>query len=116
MTKKILLAFMLASSLAACNKQTNNNSSPSSSSESSSSASVDASMEEQAKKAVLNGLKDPGSAQFKNVRQVRPGQFCGEVNAKNAMGGYVGFKQFFWTISAPNHADLQLSDTSQSCK
>ncbi|MBP5790611.1 MAG: hypothetical protein J6W29_10330 [Neisseriaceae bacterium] len=38
---------------------------------------------------VKSNLKDPSSAQFRN--QV---EFCGEVNAKNAFGGYTGFKKF----------------------
>lgn len=43
--------------------------------------------------AVRNRLYDPDSAKFRNVR--RAGSFyCGEVNAKNKMGGYVGFNAF----------------------
>lgn len=41
---------------------------------------------------------DPASAQFRNVRSVRNryGEvgICGEVNAKNSMGGYAGFRHF----------------------
>lgn len=56
---------------------------------------------EEAKRAVLGALKkDPGNAQFQDVAggEVN-GNFsvCGKVNAKNATGGYVGFKQFCWT-------------------
>ena len=47
--------------------------------------------------AIRNRMKDPASAQFRNVR-LRPygsGQVvCGEVNAKNSYGGYVGFVPF----------------------
>lgn len=43
--------------------------------------------------AVLAELTDPGSAEFRNVRKSTIG-YCGEVNAKNRMGGYVGFKAF----------------------
>jgi len=42
-------------------------------------------------------FKDPDSAKFKNVKVVHygDGRFaCGEVNAKNSMGGYVGYKPF----------------------
>jgi hypothetical protein len=39
-------------------------------------------------------LKDPGSAQFRNERIDPTGALCGEVNAKNAMGAYVGFKKY----------------------
>ncbi|WP_070401292.1 hypothetical protein [Hydrogenophaga sp. PML113] len=48
---------------------------------------------------VSDRLKDPGSAQFRNVRvqQYLQGPLkiiCGEINAKNSYGGYVGFRQF----------------------
>lgn len=48
---------------------------------------------------VRNGLTDPESAQFRNIRVFsdwtpRQTAICGEVNAKNRMGGYVGFKHF----------------------
>lgn len=52
---------------------------------------------EQAKKALAETLKDPSSAQFRNVRLTpyKDGNvICGEVNAKNSYGGYVGFKSF----------------------
>jgi len=44
---------------------------------------------------VTVGLKDPASAQFRNValNQARSA-LCGEVNAKDGVGGYVGFRPF----------------------
>jgi hypothetical protein len=42
-----------------------------------------------AQDVVKNELIDPASAQFKNQKG-----FCGEVNSKNKMGGYVGFSRF----------------------
>ena len=51
-----------------------------------------------AKQVVMAGLKDPDSAQFKNVAIVNSGKrraICGEVNAKNGYGGYMGFKSFY---------------------
>lgn len=45
--------------------------------------------EEKAMSYVKNRLKDPYSAQFRNQRG-----FCGEVNAKNAMGAYTGYKRY----------------------
>lgn len=43
-------------------------------------------------------LKDPGSASYRNeeVRERSDGAviYCGEVNAKNTFGGYVGFQRF----------------------
>lgn len=52
---------------------------------------------EAAKVNVANSLKDPGSAQFKNVHLVNyldGSVVCGEINAKNSYGGYVGFSPF----------------------
>ncbi len=40
-------------------------------------------------------LKDPESAQFKDVNgYARSRVACGEVNSKNSYGGYVGFRKF----------------------
>ncbi len=36
---------------------------------------------------------DPGSVQFRGLKTVK-GNVCGEYNAKNSFGGYVGFKFF----------------------
>lgn len=38
---------------------------------------------------VENNLKDPRSAEFRNQYGM-----CGEVNAKNGFGGFVGFRRF----------------------
>jgi hypothetical protein len=43
-------------------------------------------------------LKDPGSARYRNVK-VFPGQYaCGEVDARNSLGGYMGYSDFFVVI------------------
>ena len=40
-------------------------------------------------------LKDPDSAKFRDVRLFSHlGAICGSVNARNSMGGYVGFTKF----------------------
>ena len=45
---------------------------------------------------VLEAMKDPDSAKFRNVAATTTGAFvCGEVNAKNSMGGYAGFTRFY---------------------
>lgn len=57
---------------------------------------------ERAKRAVSDDLKDPGSAQFRNVRLVPYSDtkvICGEVNAKNSYGGYAGFAHFVAGVS-----------------
>lgn len=53
--------------------------------------------------ALLAGyLIDPGSVQLRKVRTstVSSDSICGEVNAKNRMGGYVGFRRFIASRSA----------------
>lgn len=49
-----------------------------------------------AREAVSAQLKDPFSAQFRNLRRHSPhtAGWCGEVNAKNSFGGYVGWRLF----------------------
>lgn len=49
----------------------------------------------QAKADVRKQLTDPDSAEFRNLRKLPGEAVCGEVNAKNAYGGYVGFKHFY---------------------
>ena len=47
----------------------------------------------EAKRAIERNLSDPSSAQYRNVKNYIS-SVCGEVNAKNKFGGYVGFQQF----------------------
>jgi hypothetical protein len=49
-----------------------------------------------AKQAVADSLIDPGSVQYRNVASYSEGVVCGEVNAKNRMGGYTGFRRFVY--------------------
>ncbi|MEB0092879.1 hypothetical protein QN391_07325 [Pseudomonas sp. CCI1.2] len=72
---------------------------------------------EQAKNAVKATLKDPESAQFRNLytksftgNPPRPNlaalvSVCGEVNAKNSYGGYTGFTRFYQV--APGDAPVK---------
>jgi hypothetical protein len=51
------------------------------------------------RKPVLAELNDPDSAVFRREEVVGPWALsktvlCGEVNAKNRMGGFVGYRQF----------------------
>jgi hypothetical protein len=48
------------------------------------------------RKVVLAYLNDPDSAQFRGAYQSKRDQvvWCGEVNAKNRMGGMVGFSRY----------------------
>lgn len=47
-----------------------------------------------AKKIIEETLSDPLSVQYRNITESEHGLICGEVNAKNRMGGYAGFKKF----------------------
>lgn len=50
---------------------------------------------EKVKRDILESMKDPDSAKFRRITISPDGSMvCGEVNAKNSMGGYVGFKKF----------------------
>ena len=46
-----------------------------------------------AEESVAYDLIDPSSAQFRNI-VLKRGTVCGQVNAKNQVGAYVGFKRF----------------------
>jgi hypothetical protein len=52
----------------------------------------------EAKKRTEAHLLDPNAAEYQNVRVVRDKEghwtVCGEINAKNALGGYTGFRKF----------------------
>lgn len=54
----------------------------------------------EAKSKVSMKMKDPDSAQFRDIVHVAPhgtlktDLVCGWVNAKNSFGGYVGFRRF----------------------
>lgn len=53
-----------------------------------------------AKGRVAHEMKDPGSVQFRDVTITTSGTslyVCGEYNAKNSYGAYVGFRKFFDT-------------------
>ena len=57
-----------------------------------------------AKQIITDNLKDPNSANFrdinvyhltnKNTNETKISAVCGEVNARNSYGGYAGFKKF----------------------
>lgn len=47
-------------------------------------------------------LSDPSGAQLQRLyRSTREGIVCGEINAKNRMGGYVGFVPFVAVVASP---------------
>jgi hypothetical protein len=68
--------------------------------------SADKQAEAKAKEAVTGRLRDAESARFESLyvstvtskEGSRVKAVCGEVNAKNGMGGYVGFRPFIYVI------------------
>ena len=60
----------------------------------------ESSLETEAKHAMADELRDPDSAQFRNVVDGKSinGQetVCGEVNGKNGFGAYVGYRKFIY--------------------
>lgn len=67
------------------------------------------------RKQVLDRLTDPSAAQFRNTfyGPVVDGEraWCGEVNAKNQQGGYVGFERF---IATQRSAFIDTRDSEQA--
>ena len=68
---------------------------------------------------LLELLNDPDSAKFRRFRYVRDevnsvSVFCGEINAKNQFGGYVGFKKFFFTTTGKRGIDGDSSSAATS--
>lgn len=56
--------------------------------------------------AIRSRLRDPESAEFRNLRFYSGGSVpvvCGEVNAKNAFGGYTGYERF---IASGDNTDI----------
>lgn len=66
-----------------------------------------------AKKAVEKNLKDPSSAQYRNLIS-KGGMVCGEVNSKNSMGGYAGFEEF--TYFPPPQDQLIMGASRAACQ
>lgn len=56
-----------------------------------------ADFQQAARRALLDRLRDPGSARFRNVRRLPAPNgrvFCGEINTRNGFGGMTGFHRF----------------------
>lgn len=79
-------------------------------------AAWDANITPPVESSVRQEMRDPGSAQFRNLRVLageREDQrlVCGEVNAKNGYGGYVGFKPFLVVVQrGANTGEVLLSE------
>ena len=64
----------------------------------------------EAREAVKASLNDPGSAQFEDLipHTDSDPHVCGMVNAKNAFGGYVGFRRFIYDAK-----DLKIENVTE---
>lgn len=68
-------------------------------------------LEERAVEMVKERLKDPFSAQFRAVQSLpEKNRVCGQVNARNAMGGYVGY-QWFTVMTVGSGDEVVLIDS-----
>ena len=73
---------------------------------------------------VKASLRDPDSAEFRNLaayNDARLGKvICGEVNAKNAYGGYVGYLAFIYKSNDAGSPTIEFDDdahlVAQSCR
>lgn len=71
---------------------------------------------ENAQKALIDNLNDPDSAKLRKLMYFNDVNnkmqiLCGEINAKNRMGGYVGYRKFF--IASNGRSDIGGNDHSQ---
>ncbi|MGF2346357.1 hypothetical protein ACOI3N_19070, partial [Acinetobacter baumannii] len=78
--KKILAAGLIGLGLVGCGKKEPT------------AQELNAFKEMKAQESVKALLKDPGSAEFRNMNGM-----CGEVNSKNSFGAYTGFVRFIGT-------------------
>lgn len=62
-----------------------------------------------ARAAVARNLRDPASAQFRDVKPGTPGYVCGEANGKNAYGAYSGFARFI--VDSLGRAEMEADST-----
>lgn len=61
------------------------------------------------KQVITKDLKDPASAIFRNITSDNY-QVCGEVNAKNSYGAYIGYKRFTYS-KLTKSASLEPADS-----
>jgi hypothetical protein len=65
----------------------------------------------QAKEILERDLRDPEATHYRNVFVSKTGDVCGRMNAKNGLGGYVGYIDFL--VRAVGGAPLTLADTDR---
>lgn len=63
--------------------------------------------------AMQGDLYDPQSAIFKNVTVDKMSNlWCGQINAKNRLGGYVGWRPFDMKVLSDGRVSLQIFDAT----
>lgn len=75
----------------------------------------------QSKASILGRLKDPDSALFRNeagfVTSRGDQIVCGEYNAKNSYGGYVGYTAYYFRyVDGKQLGDLRGGRATQACE
>lgn len=74
---------------------------------------------ENAKVVISATMKDPASTTFQKLTTYRIGSddtVCGEVNAKNGFGAYVGYKAFYYRPYTDSAYRLAMQSTSTGIK
>lgn len=61
---------------------------------------------EQAKEIAAHDLADPAAAQFRDMEEMEGDCIVGELNAKNRMGAYTGFRPFIVDLRKKSAAIL----------
>ena len=77
-----------------------------------------------AEKVAASKVPDPSSVQFRDVNVLHHQYVCGELNAKNILGAYVGFSRFVaepdgqsWHVAFDTNYDAsQAEDADRLCK
>jgi hypothetical protein len=67
----------------------------------------------EARRALIDTLRDPASARFRDVRRYPAPNgytFCGEVNARNGFGGMTGFIRFQAFANADGRTNAVMDD------
>lgn len=59
-------------------------------------------------------LKDPDGVRFRNERRGKGDTLCGEMNAENPAGNYVGFKRYILVASSTRYLEDSEPPTTQS--
>ena len=75
-----------------------------------------------AEQSVRQSLKDPDSAEFSDVQvkgvvsdDLAVAVVCGQVNAKNSFGGYVGYRRFYF-LNSSGTSDIASGDATKDAK